>query len=104
MACGCVAVTGKYGTEDYLIDNQNGIIINPFNENEAVGKIISLTNDREKMFTYCVEGKKTADGFVWDNQTNKLNNFIMNVPKHTHLNIPAIQQGDLNEFEKKEKK
>lgn len=100
MACGCTVVAGRYGTEDYLKDNQSGIIINPFNTDESAEKISTLIKDPEKMLLLATNAKKIADDFIWENQINKLNDFLLKIPTSTRMNIEKIQRGNLEELDK----
>lgn len=100
MACGCAVVAGKYGTEDYLIDNETGIVINPFKIEESVDKIKKLISQPEQMLDLAIAGRKISEKFRWEMEVEKLNNFLINMPEPKSVNIPEIQNGNLKELDK----
>ncbi len=100
MACGCAVVAGKYGTEDYLIDNETGIVLNPFNADEAVAKIEELINQPEKMLKLAQNGREMSKKFRWETEVEKLNKFLTNLPTPRSVNISEIQKGNLSEMDK----
>ncbi|GEM_PF-6920343 len=100
MACGCAVVAGKYGTEDYLIDNETGIIIDPFKTEESVDKITKLINKPERMLELATAGKKMSEKFRWETEVQKLDAFLTNLPAPRSVNIPKVQNGNLKELDK----
>jgi glycosyltransferase involved in cell wall biosynthesis len=100
MACGCVAVASRYGTEDYLIDQQSGIVINPFDIEGTVDKIVNLINHPDLMYQLALKGVEASRQFRWEAQIDKLNEFLLKLPEPQLLNIPAIQNGNLGELDK----
>lgn len=100
MACGCVAVASRYGTEDYLIDRHSGMVINPFDIDGTVQKIKDLINDPELMYELAANGVEAARQFSWERQIDRLNDFLLRLPEPQSVNIPEIQAGNLGELDK----
>lgn len=100
MASGCAVVAGKYGTEEYLINNQTGIVIDPFKIDESVKKINNLIKNPELMFRMAINGKKTSEKFSWKTQTDRLNIFLLNLQTPVLMNFDKIQKGQFIEFNK----
>lgn len=63
MSCGAVPVVIKgNGTDDYVIDGFNGIVIDSYSYESAVNAI-SVIKDRKKMQSMSLNAMKTADRF-----------------------------------------
>lgn len=100
MACGCVAIASRYGTEDYLIDRHSGMVINPFDIDQTIEKIVDLINNPELMYQLAVNGVEISREFNLEIQIDKLNNFLLNLLEPKSVNIPEIQAGNLVELDK----
>ncbi len=100
MACGTCVVSGKYGTENYLIDGKTGIIIDPFDIEGSTEKILTLIRNPQRMETLARNGVAMAKKFTWETQVDKLNDFLLNLPEPRSIPIREIQNGNLKALDK----
>jgi len=98
MACGCAVISTKYGTEDYLIDDENGKIIDSFNIEESVNIISEIIKNPKKMYEYTLNGKKASDKYSWGKQVDELDNFLKTITIQHCSDIKRIQGGDNKEM------
>ena len=72
MACGCSVITTPFGTEDYAIDEENALIVEPNNIDMLTNKIKTLI-ENEQLRTKLIEnGVKTASLYNYNKQTKIL--------------------------------
>ena len=72
MACGCSVITTQFGTEDYAVDGENAIIVEPGNLEMLTNKIKTLI-ENEQLRTKLIEnGMKTASLYNYSRQTKIL--------------------------------
>jgi glycosyltransferase involved in cell wall biosynthesis len=100
MASGCSVVAGRYGTEEYLFDDDTGKIIDPFKIEESAQKIIELASQRHVMMKMAERGQSIAEMFAWDKKIEEMNNFLTSVKKPNHLNMVEIQSGIFTDYQK----
>jgi len=72
MACGSAVITTPYGTEDYVIDGLNALIVEPNNVEMLTNKIRLLIEDEELRQKLIENGFKTASKFNYPEQTKIL--------------------------------
>jgi len=72
MACGSAVITTPYGTEDYVIDGYNALIVEPNNIEMLADKIRLLIEDEELRQKLIENGFKTASKFNYPKQTKIL--------------------------------
>ncbi|MFP3191407.1 MAG: glycosyltransferase family 4 protein [Thermoproteota archaeon] len=72
MACGSAVITTPYGTEDYVIDGLNALIVEPNNVEMLADKIRLLIEDEELRQKLIENGFKTASKFNYPEQTKIL--------------------------------
>jgi len=72
MACGSAVITTPYGTEDYVIDGYNALIVEPNNTEMLADKIRLLIEDEELRQKLIENGFKTASKFNYPKQTKIL--------------------------------
>ena len=99
MACGCVPVANKYGTEDYLIHGQNGFVINPFDSDGAVNVLCELIQNREMMYFLAIEAYSKSREFISDAGMSKLEKILQNGFSRTAVDIDKVIIGNITEFE-----
>jgi glycosyltransferase involved in cell wall biosynthesis len=72
MACGTPVVTTKYGTEDYVNDHQNALVVEPKKPEQMAKAIIELIDNPNLYRQFIEKGLKTAQKFTWDNAARDL--------------------------------
>jgi len=72
MACGSAVITTPYGTEDYAVDGQNALIVEPNNVEMLADKIKLLLEDAELRKKLIENGLKTASKFNYPEQARIL--------------------------------
>ena len=100
MACGCAVISTKYGTEDYLEDGVNGMVINAFDIGGSVRKINELIHDPEALLRYAKNAREVARRFTWQEQSEKLNEFLSNLPSRNYVDVLELQKGNYDELRK----
>lgn len=62
MNFGLPIVTSNFGEmQNYVLDNQVGMAVDPFDEKQLAGAILELLTDRDKYSLYSENGKKAVD-------------------------------------------
>lgn len=72
MACGCAVITTPYGTEDYTIDKENALIVEPNNIDMLTQQIRILIEDEDLRNKLKQNGLKTAKRYNYKVQTKIL--------------------------------
>ncbi len=93
MACGAAVITTPYGTEDYTVDRDNALIVEPDNIDMLANKIKTLIEDKDLMKRLKDNGIKTADKFNYSIQAKIYEKEILNaleVNTSTNLNSKII--------------
>jgi glycosyltransferase involved in cell wall biosynthesis len=65
MACGAAVVTTRLGTEDYAVDGENAVVVEPRRPEEVADAIVRLAVDREMAARLGEAGVETARKFDW---------------------------------------
>jgi glycosyltransferase involved in cell wall biosynthesis len=60
------------GTLEFVVDGQNGFIIEPNNEQRLAEKISLLFNDRERCRRFGLDGLSRVEGISWDHVVREL--------------------------------
>jgi glycosyltransferase involved in cell wall biosynthesis len=60
------------GTLEFVVDGQNGFIIEPNNEQRLAEGITLLFNDRERCRAFGLDGRRRAEGISWDHVIGEL--------------------------------
>lgn len=81
MACGSLIITTKYGTEDYVIDQENGLVAWPRKIDNIAEKIIYAIENPNECFKMVNNGLKTVEDYNWDKRTDILENVFFNSVK-----------------------
>ncbi len=68
MACGCSVITTPFGTEDYAVDGENALIVEPNNIEMLTSKIKMLIEDDQMRTKLKENGVKTAKRFTYSSQ------------------------------------
>jgi len=100
MACGCAVVSTKYGTEDYLEDGVTGRLINSFDINGSVKIINGLIHDPDVLLQYVKNARNVVGRFTWQEQSEKLNAFLSNLPSRNYVDVLELQKGNYDELRK----
>lgn len=74
MNFGLPIITSNFGEmQNYVLDNEVGVAVNPFDENELTDAILNLLSDHEKHKFYSENGMKAVDEkFNWNLMEEKL--------------------------------
>ena len=72
MSCGTAVITTPAGTEDYTVDFENSLIVEPNNIHMLADKIKILIEDEELRIKIGKSGIKTANKFKYSNQVKML--------------------------------
>ena len=81
MASGTAVITTRYGTEDYCFNELNSLVINPRNFDEAKNALIRLFYNEDLRNKLAISGRKTAEGFSWENAVKKRLEIISSITK-----------------------
>ena len=77
MACGTPAVTTKYGTEDYVVDGQNALVVEPRNPKVMAEAILRIFHDKQLSEKLVKNGLETPQKHNWENTANKVENYFL---------------------------
>lgn len=77
MACGSLIITTSYGTEDYVIDCRNGLVIRPRKIEDAAEKIIYAVENPNECLKMVKNGLKTAEEYNWEKCTDALEKVLL---------------------------
>ena len=72
MACGASVITTPYGTEDYAVNEENALIVEPNNIDMLAQKIKTLVDNEELRNKLRQNGIKTAKRYNYKDQTKVL--------------------------------
>lgn len=66
MACGSPVVTTLHGTEDYAVDRENCMLVEPKDAEAFAGAILDVLHDADLAARLRAQGLKTAQRYQWD--------------------------------------
>ncbi|MBI4812182.1 glycosyltransferase family 4 protein [Candidatus Falkowbacteria bacterium] len=72
MACGTPVVTTVYGTEDYVFNGRNALVVEPKRPEQMAEAIIELIENDSLYNQLREEGIKTAKSFTWEKTAEKM--------------------------------
>lgn len=72
MACRCAVITTPFGTEDYAVDKENALIVEPGNLDMLTNKIKTLIENEQLRTKLKENGIKTAERYNYTIQTKIL--------------------------------
>lgn len=84
MACGTPVITTRYGTEDYAVDNENCIVIEPKDKKVMSDAILRLLNNDQLQKKFKDSGPKTAQQYTWNNTADKIEKIFTEAYKQKH--------------------
>jgi len=76
MACGTPVVTTKYGTEDYVIDGQNALVVEPRNPSKMAKAILRIFHDNQLSETLIKNGLATPQKHNWEITAEKVERYF----------------------------
>ena len=83
MTCGAAVITTNTGgMSDFVIENENALIVKKHDTLDLVQKIESLINDRELRERLSKNGMETAKKFSWDSCIDKLICYYQEISKY----------------------
>lgn len=77
MASGTPVVTTKYGTEDYVIDGQNALVVEPRNPKVMAEAILRIFHDKQLSEKLVKNGLETPQKHNWENTANKVEKYFL---------------------------
>ncbi len=66
MACGCIPVVSRIGTCEYLVDGENGFVIDPDNYDKALQTVLDVYADEDLRQAVIRNGLATARQRTWE--------------------------------------
>jgi len=72
MSCGCVPVSTRLGTADYLVNGVNGLWIRPMDPDDAVDKVLILMDDDDLYLSMRKSAIETSKGFTWERTSREI--------------------------------
>lgn len=83
MTCGAAVITTDTGgMRDFVIENENGLIVEKHNINDLVEKIEKLIKDKELRNKLSKNAIETAKKFSWDEIINQLIEYYKEIAKY----------------------
>jgi O-antigen biosynthesis protein len=88
MACGGAVIVGKVtGYDEYIVDNENALVVDPFDIKGAEDAVRKLIEDKDLYRTLVENGKRTSEQWSWETSLDKLEEIIKN-PARKSSSIP----------------
>jgi len=81
MACGTPVVTTIYGTEDYAVDGQNALVVEPKNPERTAEAILRLFHDSQLSETLIKNGLETPKKHNWEITVDKVEKYFLELMK-----------------------
>jgi glycosyltransferase involved in cell wall biosynthesis len=72
LACGKPVIASKVGGLPEVINNENGILVEPGNQKELENAIVKLALDPSLRFMFGESGRKFAEQLSWEKAVNKI--------------------------------
>ena len=63
-------------------------------------KINELIHDPEALLRYAKNAREVARRFTWQEQSEKLNEFLSNLPSRNYVDVLELQKGNYDELRK----
>jgi len=76
MACGVPVITTRHGVEDYAIDNENALIIDPADSHAIANSVLKILENEDIKNKLIKNGLQTVKKFTWENSINSLNRIL----------------------------
>lgn len=92
MACGSLIITTRYGTEDYVIHGENGLVCPPRKPEQMANEMVFAINNPGRCREMVEKGLETAQEYSWDKRTDCLENILND----------SLQNYDFNKFKELE--
>jgi len=92
MACGSLIITTRYGTEDYVIHGENGLVCLPRKPEHMAKQLVYAINHPKKCIEMVEKGLQTAQEYNWDKRTDSLEKILEE----------SFQNYDFNKFKELE--
>lgn len=70
MACGSLIITTRYGTEDYVFNNENGLVCLPRKPEEMAQNIIYAIKNPDESLKMVKEALSTVRAYSWEERTD----------------------------------
>jgi len=84
MACGLAVITSAPGVEDYAVNEENCLMVEPSNVSSITNALVRLVTDRGLRLKLSEAGKKVAKSFDWSRAGKSMEdalNMILHVNK-----------------------
>ncbi|NYB51988.1 MAG: glycosyltransferase family 4 protein [Methanobacteriaceae archaeon] len=103
MACGSLIITTSFGTEDYVIDYQNGLVTMPRKILDIANKIIYAIENPNESLKMVKNGLKTAEEYDWESCTDVLEKVLTQSIENYSFDqfkfFDLLSEGKLNQLE-----
>ncbi|MGB9980280.1 glycosyltransferase family 4 protein [Methanobacterium sp.] len=76
MSCGSLIITTQYGTEDYVFNNENGLVCLPRMPKEMAQKIIYAIKNPDKCLKMVKTALQTAESYSWKKRADTLEKLL----------------------------
>jgi glycosyltransferase involved in cell wall biosynthesis len=76
MACGSLIITTRYGTEDYVVHGENGLVCSPRKPEQLAEQMVYAINHPERCLEMVKRGMETAHEYSWDKRTDCLEKIL----------------------------
>ena len=70
MSCGCTVVSRRPGTEDYLVADENAVVVEDADHAALAQGLVHLLSDEQRRATLRRRGLETAAAFSWERATD----------------------------------
>jgi glycosyltransferase involved in cell wall biosynthesis len=86
MACQCAVVATKCGgTEDIIVDGENGFLVEIGNVRQIVDRVELLLNDETLRKRLCQKAEETVKSFNWERSINELERVLKMLELHNNF-------------------
>lgn len=106
MACGSLVITTRYGSEDYVFNNKNGLVCMPRKESDIASKIIYAIENPDKCLEMVGNGLDTVQNYNWEKRTDVLEEILEEAVDNYSFEqlrlFDDLVKGDFKEYMHKE--
>jgi glycosyltransferase involved in cell wall biosynthesis len=93
MACGGVCVVGKVtGHDEYVVDEENALVVDPFDIAQARAAVTRLMDDEALRERLQRNGLETAKRWNWTSSIDKLEEYFMGIANNRDRAFSAVRE------------
>jgi hypothetical protein len=75
-------------------------LINAFNTKESVEIINKVIHDSKTLSKYVRNARDKIKKFTWEDQSNRLNSFLLNIEPKNYVDVLELKKGNYDELKK----